>query len=293
MNYELFKRLREGNHPLLPRPASSVMHEYRRQTSGTADKWKAEKAGWNLNFGWSHRVKPYGGMVSNLTLDPESVRARGFDPEHLTVTVTAAVGEWHESVIENLANMGYSVEKADRFDENEGRPSHEALRVDFSGYRDNCDFKWVEVETRQQRYFYEGPAWKGMSRGVRAQVKHEVLLNAAKETAQYVSDVYGECIHPYDVSVRVFWRGEEVGFASIGGCECKGKAEEFADFVLDHALVDEALDDAERWADGAVKHAQEQAAKIVADIALLPERSIEAVRGQFRTATVTNIRKEA
>jgi len=54
-----------------------------------------------------------------------------------------------------------------------------------------------------------------------------------------------------------------------------------------------ALDDAERWADGAVKSAQEKAATIVADIALLPERSIEAVRGQFRTATVTNIKKEA
>jgi hypothetical protein len=293
-NYELFKRLRtENRHPLLPHTASSVMHEYRRQTSGTADKWKAEKASWGLDFRWSDRVKPYGGQVSTLTLNAEDVRLRGFDPAHLTCKVTAAVSDRYETVQEEIENMGYSVENAARHDENEGRPSHESVRVNFSSPRDRPDYKWVTVGERDARYHYEGDAWKGMARGVRAQVRHEVLLAAVEKTAEYVSDVFDDCIQPYDVSVHVYWRGEEVGYASIGGCECKGKAAEFADFVSGNGLVGEALAEAERWADDAVAGAQKRAAQIVNDIALLPERSIEVVRGQFKTATVTNIRKEA
>jgi hypothetical protein len=290
----LFKRLRtENRHPLLPRPAKEVMHEYRRQTSGTSAKWDAEKASWGLDFRWSDRTKPYGGHVSTLTLNAEDVRLRGFDPAHLTCKVTAAMGESYEPVQEEVRNMGYSVEDAARHDENEGRPSHESVRVDFSSPRDRPNYKWVTVGERDARYHYEGSAWKGMARGVRAQVRHEVLLAAAKAQEAYVSEVFSECIQPYNVSVYVYWRGEEVGYANIAGCVCRGKAAEFADCLSDHDLVGEALADAERWADGAVEEAKKRAAQIVNDIALLPERSIEVVRGQFKTATVTNIRKEA
>jgi hypothetical protein len=293
MNYELFKSLRNGTHPLLPRTASSVMHEYRRQTSGIAAKWDAEKASWGLDFRWSDRAGRFGGHVSTLTLEAEDVRRRGFDPKHLTCKVEAAVSDRYETVQEEIENMGYRVENAARHDENEGRPSHESVRVNFSPPRDRPDYKWVTVGTRDARYHYEGVAWKGMSRGVRAQVRHEVLREAATAQEAYVSEVFSDCIQPYDVSVRVYWRGEEVGYASLGGCVCKGKDAEFADFVSDHDLVREALAEAERWADDAVMDAQRRAAQIVNDIALLPERSIEVVQGQFRTATVTNIRKEA
>ena len=293
MNYELFKRLRtENRHPLLPRTASSVMHEYRRQMNGTSAKWDAEKAAWGLDFRWSDRAGQYGGYRSTLTLNPEDVRRRGFDPKHLTCKVEAAVSDRYETVQEEIENMGYRVENAARHDENEGRPSHESVRVNFSSPRDRPDYKWVTVGERDARYHYEGGAWKGMARGVRAEVSHDVLLAAAKAQEAYVSEVFSDCIQPYDVSVRVHWRGEEVGYASIGGCECKGTDAEFADFVSD-GLVEEALAEAERWADDAVADAQKRAAQIVNDIALLPERSIEVVRGQFRTATVTNIRMEA
>ena len=293
-NYELFTRLRtENRHPLLPRPALAVMHEYYRQMSGKAAGFEERKRGWNLDFRWSDRAGRYGGQVSTLTLDAEDMRLRGFDPKHLTCKVTAAVSDRYETVQEEIENMGYSVENADRHDENEGRPSHESVRVNFSGPRDRPDYKWVTVGARDARYHYEGGAWKGMARGVRAQVRHEVLLAAAKAQEAYVSDVFDDSIQVYDVSVHVYWRGEEVGFTSIGGCECKGTDAEFADFVSDNGLVEEALAEAERWADDAVADAQKRAAQIVNDIALLPERSIEVVRGQFRTATVTNIRKEA
>jgi hypothetical protein len=289
VNYELFKRLRTGVHPLLPRTASSVMHEYRRINSGKAASYEEEKRGWNLDFRWSDRAGQYGGYRSTVTLHPLTVQGRGFDPAHLTITANAAVSDWHLSVEDTVENMGFAVERASRWDALAGRPSHEAVRVEF-GERNP---KWVQVSEREARYFCEGVAWKGMSRGVRAQVRHEVLLAAARDTAAYVSDVCADRIHQFDVSVVVRWRGEVIGVASVGGCECKGDTDALTDFIFDNGLVDEAFVEAFRWADDAVADAQRRAAKIVNDIALLPERSIEAVRGQFRTATVTDIRKEA
>jgi hypothetical protein len=289
VNYELFKRLRTGVHPLLPRTAASVMHEYRRINSGKAASYEEEKRGWNLDFRWSDRAGQYGGYRSTLSMHPLTVQGRGFDPEHLTITANAAVSDWHLSVEDTVENMGYAVERASRWDALAGRPSHEAVRVEF-GERNP---KWVQVSEREARYLYEGAAWTGMARGVREQVRHEVLLAAARDTAAYVSDVCADRIHQYDVSVVVRWRDEVIGVASVGGCECKGDTDAFTDFIFDNGLVDEAFVEAFRWADDAVADAQRRAAKIVNDIALLPERSIEAVRGQFRMATVTNIRKEA
>ena len=291
-NYELFKRLRtENQHPLLPRMAQTVMHEYHRQVSGKAAGFEERKRSWNLDFRWSDRAGRYGGYVSTLTLDAEDIRLRGFDPKHLTCKVTAAVSDWDESPQEAVEAMGYSVENASRFDEYEGRPSHESVQVSFSAPRERPNPKWVTVGARDERWHYEGPAWKGMGRGVKAQVRHEVLLAAAKAQGDYVSDVCDGIIQTYDVSVHVYWRGEEVGHANVGGCQ--GTDAEFANFVSESGLVEEALAEAERWADDAVADAQKRAARIVNDIALLPERSIEAVRGQFSMATVTDIRKEA
>lgn len=293
VNYELFKRLRTGVHPLLPRTAASVMHEYRRINSGKAASYEEEKRSWNLDFRWSDQAGQYGGYRSTLSMHPLTVQGRGFDPEHLTITVSAAVSDWFESVQDTVENEGYAVERAIRWDALAGRPSHEAVRVEFSHPTDRDNPKWVQVEERDARHFYEGAAWKGMARGVRAQVRHEVLLAAAKSQGEYVADRFAERISSYTVSVVVRWRGEVIGVASVGGCECKGDTDAFTDFILDNGLVDEAFVEAFRWADDAVADAQRRAAKIVSDIALLPERSIEAVRGQFRTASVTNIRKEA
>lgn len=292
----LLNRLRtEHTHPLLPRTVKEVMYEYRRQRSGIVEAHKAKVAALGLDFDYKHRIGRYGCYASPLTLDPEDVRARGFDPEHLTATVEIAYEDFHQSGEEVARDCGYIVEKADDGPEEEceGRPSHESVRVDYSGPRERCNYLWVNVGAREERHFLEGPAWKGMGRGLRTFVRHERLKGAAESMADYMSKYARDDLKSFNVTVTVYWRGEEVGTESLGGCETENSEKDLADFIIDNDLHGSALAEAERWADGAVADAQKRAAQIVNDIALLPERSIEAVRGQFRTASVTNIRMEA
>lgn len=292
----LLNRLRtEHTHPLLPRTVKEVMYEYRRQRSGIVEAHKAKVAALGLDFDYKHRIGRYGCYASPLTLDPEDVRARGFDPEHLTATVEIAYEDFHQSGEEVARDCGYIVEKADDGPEEEceGRPSHESVRVDYSGPRERCNYLWVTVGAREERHFLEGPAWKGMGRGLRTFVRHERLKGAAESMADYMSKYARDDLKSFNVTVSVYWRGEEVGTESLGGCETENSEKDLADFIIDNDLHGSALAEAERWADGAVADAQKRAAQIVNDIALLPERSIEAVRGQFRTASVTNIRMEA
>lgn len=292
----LLNRLRtEHTHPLLPRTVKEVMYEYRRQRSGIVEAHKAKVAALGLDFDYKHRIGRYGCYASPLTLDPEDVRARGFDPEHLTATVEIAYEDFHQSGEEVARDCGYIVEKADDGPEEEceGRPSHESVRVDYSGPRERCNYLWVTVGAREERHFLEGPAWKGMGRGLRTFVRHERLKGAAESMADYMSKYARDDLKSFNVTVTVYWRGEEVGTESLGGCETENSEKDLADFIIDNDLHGSALAEAERWADGAVADAQKRAAQIVNDIALLPERSIEAVRGQFRTASVTNIRMEA
>lgn len=285
----LLNRLRtEHTHPLLPRTVMEVMHEYRRQRSGKVEAHKAKIDALGLNLRYDDRMKPYGGYTSDLTLDAEMVRGRGFEPAHLTAKVKVAYGDFMDSGEDTATNCGYVVEKSGG---EETRPSHESVEVDYScGYR---DMRWVTLGAREERHFLEGSAWKGMSRGLRTFVRHERLKGAAEQMGDYMHRWASDDIKSFDVTVTVYWRGEEVGSDSIGGCETENIEKDVADFILDHGMHGNALHEAERWADSAVTDAQKRAAQIVNDIALLPERSIEVVRGQFKTATVTNIRKEA
>lgn len=287
----LLNRLRtEHTHPLLPRTVMAVMYEYRRQRSGKVEAYKAKIDALGLDFKWSDQIKPYGGYKSPLTLDAEMVRGRGFDPEHLTAKVRVAHDDFTDSGEDTATNCGYVVEKSDG---EETRPSHESVEVDYSGPRDRPDMRWVTLGAREERHFLEGSAWKGMSRGLRTFVRHERLKGAAEQMGDYMHRWASDDIKSFIVTVTVYWRGEEVGSDSIGGCESENIEKDVADFILDHGMHGNALHEAERWADSAVTDAQKRAAQIVNDIALLPERSIEVVRGQFKTATVTNIRKEA
>jgi hypothetical protein len=293
---ELLNRLRtEHTHPLLPRTTMEVMYEYRRQRSGIVQAHKAKVDALGLDFRYTERIGRYGGYKSPLTLDAEDVRSRGFDPEHLTATVEVAYDDFHQSGEEVATDCGYVVEKASGVSMNDGddRRSHESVKVDYSGPRDRADYRWVTVGRREERHFLEGPAWKGMGRGLRTFVRHERLKGAAEQMAEYMHKWASDDIKTFNVTVSVYWRGEEVGTESLGGCETENIEKDLADFILDNDLHGTALHEAERWADSAVADAQKRAAQIVNDIALLPERSIEVVRGQFKTATVTNMRKEA
>jgi len=201
--------------------------------------------------------------------------------------------------------MGYDVVKVASGDyrwemkhEDGDRPTHESVKVDYSDNRSPSNYYWVTEDAREVGWFH-GNAWAGMSKSVRAQVRHEVLLAAAQSMVDYMHAWVNDDIKNYHVEVLVYWRDEEVGSASSGGCEVDERhyrrrhAYGFEDFILDHDLVGEALGKAEKWADAAVDEARKEAAKIVEDIALLPQRSIDAVRVAYTTATVLAAKKHA
>ena len=292
-------RAEHAYHPLLRRSVSEIKHEFDRVRSGRVAAYEAEKAALAFRFDY-----PYGGYVSDFALDAEKVRALGFDPEHLTAKVECAYDDFFETAEGQAKEAGFEVEKANggeyRYEwhhEDGDRPSHEAVKVDYSGPRDRSDYRWVTLKPSEAKYFLSGNAWAGMSRGVKAQVRHERLLGAAESMADYMRKWCADDIKNFHVCVTVYWRGEEVGSASLGGNEVdtgkrpRDMADEFADFLLGNGLIDEALDEAAKWADDAVTDAQKRAASIVEGIALLPQRSIDAVRDSFTTATITKARR--
>lgn len=307
LTYAQYLDLRYGKkhaqHSLMPRSVSEIAREAAYITSGKAAAHAARKAATGLDLDYTDRIKPYGGYVSDLTLDADAVRALGFDPEHLTAKVELAYEDFFETPADLLDGAGYEFDKRRdgrsgygwEHDENEDRPTHESVLVDYSGPRERSDYRWVTLRESEQRYFFSGNAWAGMSKSVRAQVRHERLLELNANMADYAAKWCADDIKNFIVGVTVYWRGEEIGSTYLGGCEMEDDRrkmqDEVAEFVLDNALVDEALDEAVKWADDAVHDAQKRASAIVEGIALLPERSIAAVRASFTTATVIKAKR--
>ncbi len=309
LTYVEYKALRYervwANHALMPASVAAIKHEADRIRSGRVESYAAERDALGLDFDYTDSVKPYGGYVSDLTLDADTVVALGFDPEHLTAKVVASYDEWYDDAETQARDCGFEVEKAsggeyeDEWHHEDGdRPEHHSYKVDYSGPRDYSDYRWITVPRKEESAWLSGNAWAGMSKSVKAQVRREVLLAAAKATGDHMVAYMNDGVRNYHVEVTIYWRGEEIASDSLGGIEIdesyagrKRHRYELADAVLDHGLIDNALDGAVAWADKAVSDAQQRASKIVADIALLPERSIAAVRESFTTAKV--IRKTA
>lgn len=306
ITYQQYLDLRSkfSQHPLMPASVSVIVSDANAIASGRRAAFEAEKAGLALDLRYSDRLRPYGGYVSNATLDAKEVEALGFEPEHMTARVEVSYDDCYETPETVLTDGGYAFDSASsrygwEHHEDETRPTHESVKVDYSGPRERADYRWVTLGEREQKYFFCGNAWDGMSRGVRAQVRHERLLELNTKSAEYVTDWCDDDLKPTNVDVRVYWRGEEVGRASLGGFELDERwrkqelADNVADFILSNALFGEALDEAVKWADDAVTDAQERAAEIVKSIALLPPRSIQAVQDTVKTASVTPMKKEA
>lgn len=309
ITYAQYLDLRYGRkhaqHPLMPRSVSEITRDAAYIASGKADAYEAEKAALDIDLDYTDRIKPYGGYVSDLTLDAETVRALGFDPAHLSAKVELAFDDPFDTPEDLLDGADYDFEpqRGGRYgygwehDENEDRPTHESVKVDYSGPRERSNYRWITLRERAHRYFFTGNAWAGMSRGVRAQVKHERLLELSTDMAGYVRKWCDDDIKSFRVVVTVYWRGEEIGSSSLGGCDLdisrrnREMNDDAAAHLLDNGLVSEALDEAVKWADDAVLDAQKRAAAIVEGIALLPERSIAAVRDSFTTATVTRAKR--
>ena len=292
-----------AQHALMPESVAAIKREADRIRSGRVESYAAEREALGLDFDYTDTVEPHGGYVSDLTLDADTVIALGFDPEHLTAKVVAAYDEWYDTAESQARECGFEVEKAERhgygrYHDDEGRPEHHSYKVDYSGPRDRSDYRWITVPRKEESAWLRGNAWAGMSKSVREQVRREVLLAAAKATGDHMVAYMNDDVRMYHLEVSIYWRGEEIASDSLGGIEIdesyaarRRKQYELADAILDNGLIDNALDGAVAWADKAVSDAQQRASKIVADIALLPERSIAAVRDAFTTAKV--IRKTA
>ena len=303
LTYDKYLALRYGDraqHALLPRSVAAISREAARIRSGTAAEYEAKVKALNLTLDYASNIKPYGGYAGTLALDPVKVRESGFDPEHLTARVTLAYDDFDDSPEVSVRDMGYEFEKAKQdYNGNDLRPSHESVMVDYSGPRERPDQRWLTMEQTNEKYFLDGNAWQGMSRGVKAQVRHEVILAATTSIGEWVEKWCADNVKNFHVTVTIFWRGEEVGRAHLGGCELDESVSsskfrtDVADLILGYAFVDEALDEAVKWADTAVRDAQKRAAEIVESIALLPERSISAVQDSFKAASVTSIRRQA
>ena len=303
LTYDKYLALRYGElaqHALLPRSVAAISREAERIRTGKAAEYEAKVEALNLTLDYASSIKPYGGFVGTIALDPVKVRESGFDPEHMSARVTLAYDDFFDNPDSVVRDMGYEFEKAKQdYYGNDLRPSHESVKVDYSGPRERPDHRWLTMEQTNEKYFLDGNAWKGMSRGVKAQVRHEVILAATTSIGEWVEKWCADDVKNFHVTVTIYWRGKEVGRASISGCEFDESVSsskfrsDVAECILGNLLIYVAMGKAKEWADTAVRDAQRRAAEIVESIALLPERSISAVQDSFKTATITTMRKQA
>ena len=305
-----YKELRaEGHSP--QRALSGARHSVRaaERWANNYGDWCIESADFDCNSG------PYGGYRCRTSegLPPwldRAAREAGWDPAHLSVSITASIDEWYEYIDDQIRNMGYDLVKAkgiyssrlwrgefeyDPYDAN--RPEPHSVLVDLSGPRDRSNRHWLT---------YTDKLWgvpTGMSKSTRRQWEHERRVFHAEAMAEWARKCVGDCpdIQPYHISVEIMWRGESVGEASCGGFEAEWRGAfdggpTFEEQILDGAtdLFDEAWSDAQGWAEAAVADAKAKAAEIIESIALLPEAAHRVVREEFDRKVITmNAKKEA
>lgn len=277
--YSEYLRLRYSS--ALPRSVSEIGYALERIRSGSTAACEAERRALGIDAEYSGRIGDLGGYASPIAVDAARVSALGFEPEYLTARAYFEYMHEYDTLQSELEEFGFTLEEADT------RPDHEAVEIkwDRRAY-------WLRIKPSEVSYMLKGNAWKGMSRGVRAETSHAVLLADAERVATYATKRIRDQIHSGVVRVAVYWRGEEVGSAS---CAIKIDNTESADSqisetIVANALLSEALLEAAHWADRAVQDAMRHASEIVESVALLPRRSIEAARGSAPLATVTKMR---
>lgn len=240
---------------------------------------------------------------SMISWSSEDLTARGFDPEHVTIEVTISPDDWSDGVLEQTLGAGFTVYGrdgrvrssreyvkgwSDRDDALRHRPDPWATLLDYSDPRERSNYIWISL-SRSEGDTEAGGRPKGMARGPWACYRQRELRRITRTWVEHCKGLLSETIVMHNVDVKVYWRGEEIGQASLGGVEIGGSYlggsdAQVEDVLLGNDMIDEALSDAETWADNAVKAAQEQAAAMIESIALLPERSLALVRSSLAPA---------
>ena len=232
------------------------------------------------------RIGKSDGTATQILWPAADLLARGFDPEHTTIKVSSSPDDFGETILDRAleslqmygeagrATRGWS----DRDEAERNRPHPWATLLDLSTPRDRSTYYWVTVPEKDADAEAGGRP-KGMSRGMWGAVRQAECRRITAGFVEWAREVLHEDRGTFNVDVKVYWRGEEIGFASLGGCDLamRGFDREVLDIVTGNGLVFEALADAEVWAEGAVAVTQQQAAALVGGVALLPARSLRPV----------------
>lgn len=203
----------------------------------------------------------------------------GFDPAHVSLEITTSYDDCAETCADVIKAAGFKMEKADRYEPEQSRPYHHAVPFDYSGRNERPDPHWVyyPMNKAEDHFYGLSNALKGMSKSVRRQLTQEVLRGSAQSLVDAMEDRLQERTSTYVVSVGFLWRGEEVGSASLGGIEVS-QDEDVIEAIFDYGMIEEAADEAIKWATKAVTDAQERALRIIRETALLPELALNTAR---------------
>lgn len=248
------------------------------------------------NFSYNHQLKPYGGMEATIMSMPHFWSVEGMDPAHMKLVLCACPDDRYESVEEEVTNAGFSLRRISRGDTYEEalryRPAPHAVMVNFAGYRDPSDHRWLYLDAKALDDMWGKEVFKGCARG-HTELLHQKQAKAqCKAMAAHVRAVFAEESVMTTLTAKVLWREEEIGSASIGGVEIKpwgdkdhgrrvSECEQLCTAFLDTGIIGDALDEGKIWADSAVAKIAEQVAALTLSVALLPERARNATEALY------------
>jgi len=243
-----------------------------------------------LDLRYDSDIKPHGGYSWEGPL-PEWVKVEGMERKYLTLRVEVAVDYWYETVKDQIENAGYTMTPWERYDDEEDalryRPRRYAVAFNYSTPRERSEWHWVYPKDREVADLGLPKAvLKGMDRH-RKEVMQEAILRSRTEAfVGYLAKIMNETIENHCVTLQIKWRGEEVASDSLGGCEIDSSHlsrpmmstdAQIALFILDNGLINQVVDEAEKWADQAVADIMAQVSALTESVVLLPERSRRAI----------------
>jgi hypothetical protein len=208
-----------------------------------------------------------------VALDPDGVRAAGFDPEHLTARV-AAKEESFDTVETRLSNMDVQITRRDPFLEGQDRPESYSIAADLSGPQASPEYVWL---TDDGHYDYFLKAWANR-RGAR---QHAIdrTREVTEALVQYVGRRLDGTYVDAHLQVETLWRGAVVGRSSVGFADMEWGAEwSCGIYGTVCELAEEAFEEAQKWAETAVSDAEREAAAVIRATTMLPDCALRPER---------------
>lgn len=248
------------------------------------------------DFSYNPKLKPYGGSEATIMSLPHFLAVEGMDPAHMKLVLCACPDDRYDTVEDEVTNAGFSLMRVNRGDSYEEalryRPTHHAVMVNFAGYRDRSDHRWLYMDDKALDDLWGQEMLNGCARGHKELLRQKQAESHCKAMADHVRAVFAEETVTMTLTAKVLWREVQVGSGSIGGVEImpwgtkdhgrrQSECEQFCSAFLDTGIIGDALDEAKVWADSAVQAVAEQVAALTQSVALLPERSRKAAEALY------------